>query len=148
MNVPHGVDPREFALQLAVVSDRLDERSALATQRMGQASLHLEQRASEAVDHLAAECARMGATHEAATQARVRMFWTLSVALLAGAFVAAVWATLAVGSARRELASLQRDHTLIHAINQADLTLCGERLCARIDGGVGDAGAYRPIALR
>src|SRR5690606_3483939 len=46
VNVPDGVDPREFALQLAVVSERLDERSALATQRMEQASLHLEQRAS------------------------------------------------------------------------------------------------------
>ena len=148
MNVPDGVDPREFALQLAVVSERLDERSALATQRMEQASLHLEQRATDAVNHLAAECARLGASHEAATKARMRMFWMLSVALLAGAFLAAAWATIAVGSARRELASLQRDNTLTQAINQADLTLCGDRLCARIEGGGGDAGAYRPIALR
>ena len=149
MNVPDGVDPREFALQLAVVSERLDERSALATQRMEQASLHLEQRATDAVNHLAAECARLGASHEAATQARTRMFWMLSVALLAGAFLAATWATIAVGSARRELASLQRDNTLTQAINQADLTLCGDRLCARVEGsGGGDAGAYRPIALR
>lgn len=148
MNVPDGVDPREFALQLAVVSERLDERSALATQRMEQASLHLEQRASDAVKHLAAECARVGAAHQAATQARGRLFWMLSVALLAGAFAAAAWATLAVGSARRELATLQRDHTLTHAINQADLTLCGDRLCARIEGEGGAAGAYRPIAPR
>lgn len=148
MNVPDGVDPREFALQLAAVSERLDERSALATQRMELASLHLEQRAVDAVNHLAAECARVGAANAAATQASARMFWMLSVALLAGAFLAAAWATLAVGSARRELAGLQRDHALTHAINRADLTLCGDRLCARIEGGGGDAGAYRPIALR
>lgn len=148
MNVPSGIDPREFALQLAVVSERLDERSALAAQRMEQASVHLEQRASDAVKHLAAECARVGAAHESAIQARGRMFWMLSVALLAGAFMAAAWAAFAVGSARRELASLQRDRTLTHAINQADLTLCGDRLCARIEGSGGDAGAYRPIALR
>lgn len=146
MNVPSGIDPREFALQLAVVSERLDERSALATQRMEQAGLHFEQRASDAVNHLAAACARVGAVHEAATQARVRMAWMLSVVLLVGAFAAAVWATLAVGSARRELASLQRDHTLTHAINQADLTLCGDRLCARFEDE--GNGAYRPIALR
>lgn len=91
---------------------------------------------------------RLGTVHEAATQARARMFWILSVGLLAGAFVAAAGATLAVGSARRELAAIQRDQTLTHAINQADLTLCGGRLCARIEGEGGDTGAYRPIALR
>jgi len=158
VNVPDGVDPREFALQLAVVSERLDERSARATQRMELASLQLEQRTAEAVDRMAAECARVAATHQAATEARARMQWVLSAGLLAAALAAAAWASVAVGSARRELAAIQRDQTLTQAINRADLTLCGDRLCARLDGGgdgpgVGQGedpspGAYRPIALR
>src|SRR5690606_27819997 len=130
----------------AVVSERMDERSALAAERMERASVHLEQRAAEAVKHMAAECTRVGTTHRAAAEARVRMLWILSAALLAAALVAAAGAALAVGSARRELASIQRSHTLTHAINQADLTLCGDRLCARFEDE--GNGAYRPIALR
>ncbi|MGY1458153.1 hypothetical protein ACW5F0_05820 [Luteimonas sp. A534] len=149
MNVsPQGVDPREFALQLAVVSERLDERSALAAERMELASVHLEQRTAEAVKHMAAECTRVGTAHRAATEARVRMLWMLSAGLLAATLAAAAVAASAVGSARRELAAIQRDQTLTHAINQADLTLCGGRLCARIEGEGGDTAAYRPIALR
>lgn len=149
MNVPPPeLGPREFALQLAVVSERMDERSVRAAERMEQASRHLEQRADQAVKQMAAECTRVGTAHRAASEARARMLSILSAALLASALVATAGATFALGSARRELASIQREHTLTHAINQADLALCGDRLCARFEGEGREAGAYQPIALR
>lgn len=149
MTVPPGeLDPREFALQLAVVSERMDERSALAAERMEQASLHLEQRANAAVKHLAAQCERVADVHRAATEARTRMLWILSAGMLAGALVASAVATFAVGSARRDLAVIERDQTLLQAINRADLTLCGGRLCARLAGEGQGAANYQPVALR
>lgn len=123
-----ATDPRELALQLAVIAQRLDERSAFAVERV--------EAAGAALQH--------AATTAAASRARdIRM---MSAALLVGALIALVGTGLALDSARRELASIQRDRALLQAINSADLSLCGDRLCARVEGAA--AGDYMPVAAR
>lgn len=118
---PRSPDPREFALQLAVVAERLDQRSALAVARVEAAGTALEQTLSNA--------------GRATLQARMRLLWIASIGLLLGALVAVAGATFALTSAKRELAAITRDQALLEAINAADLTLCGDRLCARVEPG-------------
>lgn len=149
--IPAGPDPREFALQLAAVAERLDERSARAVARVEAASAGLEREAAAAARALAAERGQVATAQRLAAQARIRLLWITSAGMLAGALVAVAGALFAVASAQRELASIARDQALLDAINTADVILCGDRLCARIErvGGMpGEAVDYRPIAPR
>lgn len=147
---PAGLDPREFALQLAVVADQLDERSAQAVGGLEVACAAIERETRVAARMLAAECGHVAAVLHAAEASRLRLLRVASVALLIGAIVAVAGAALAVESARRELDAIQRDQTLLRAINGADVRLCEEQLCARfVDvGSVSPASGYRQIAPR
>lgn len=147
---PDGQDPHEFALQLAVVLERLDERSIRAVSRVEAACAALKRDSAAAARGLAAERGRIAGNLYAADRSRLRLLWIASVALLAGALVALAGASLAVASAKRELDSIHHDQMLLDAINGADITLCGDRLCARLlDAEAAEAApGYRRIAPR
>lgn len=145
---PAGTDPREFALQLAVIAQRLDERSAFAVERVEAVGASLQQEAANAARFLAGERQRIADDGRAAVASRLRLLRIASAALFAGALFALAGAALALHSARRELASLQRDGALLGAIERADLVLCGERLCARVEGATTGDDGYRPVAAR
>ena len=149
--LPAGADPREFALQLAVVAERLDERSARAVEQLERTSAAFRTEVAAVADTLGAERSRAAVVQAAAAEFRTRLLWIASGALLVGALVAVAGATLALASARRELESISRDQRLLHAINMADLTLCGDRVCARLEPqarGATDDGGYRTVAPR
>lgn len=143
---PDDTDPREFALQLAVIAARLDERSARAVQRVEAASAELGRQAASAAQALARERREAATIQQKVVESRIRVLMVASAALLVGALVAVAGASLAVSSAQRELDALGQDRGLLQAIDRADLTLCGERLCARVEGA--GSGDYRPIAAR
>ncbi|MBD7987971.1 hypothetical protein H9645_08005 [Luteimonas sp. Sa2BVA3] len=143
---PEGTDPREFALQLAAVAARLDERSAQAVEQVEAASAALARQGATAAQALAVERTQVVAAGHQAHVARVRWVWLASAALLLGSLVAITGAGLALDSARRELDAIHRERALLQTINGADLSVCGERLCARIEGSA--AGDYRPVAAR
>ena len=145
---PADADPREFALQLAVIAERLDERSAQAVVRVEAASARLEREATGAAHALAAERRQAATAQQLAAQSHIRLLWIASAGLLVGALVAVAGATFAVASAKRELASIARDQALLQAIYAADVTLCGDRLCARVVHAGEEAGEYHPIAPR
>lgn len=145
---PADLDPREFALQLAVVADRLDERSAQAVGRLEAACVAVEREAGAAARALAAERGQVAKARQAAEAARLRLLWITSIALLVGALVAVAGAAIAVASAKRELDAVQRDQALLNAINGADVALCDGRLCARLDPSDREASGYRRVAQK
>lgn len=146
---PRDHDPREFALQLAVVLERLDERSTQAVSRVEAACAALEHESATAAQALAVERRQLAAAQHAAIGSRLRLLWTASVALLLSAVVAVAGASLAVASANRELGTIHRDQALLQAINGADITLCGDQLCARVAAKEGEGVAgYRRIVPR
>ncbi|MBJ6980231.1 MULTISPECIES: hypothetical protein [unclassified Luteimonas] len=147
---PERGDPREFALQLAIVAERLDERSARAVQRVEAVAAAFAAEVARMSDALAIDNARAVAAQQASMRTRMRASRMVSGSLLVVAVLAAAAAGVTVASAYRELGSVARDQALLDAINRADVTSCDGRLCARIDGdarGV-DADGYRRIALR
>ena len=145
-----GRDPREFALQLAVVAERLDERSARAVERVESVAAAFAEEAARARDAMATERTHAAAVHRASELARMRTSRVVSIGLAVLALFALGGTAVGVAEARRELASITRDQALLDAINRADVTLCDGRLCARIDGDrrEGDADGYRRVALR
>ena len=148
--VPDGHDPREFALQLAVVAERLDERSTRAVERVEAVAAAFVAEVERMREATVNELSRAAAAQQASERARLRMSRIVSRSLAAAALFATAATIFTVGSARRELASICRDRALLDAINNADVTSCDGRLCARIDGQTldGDADGYRRIALR
>ena len=141
---PPELDPREFALQLAVVLQRLDDRSEGAVARVEAACDALGQTSRSAAQALGAERQKLATALGAAATSRLRLQWLVSAALLVAAALAALGASLAVASAQRELAAVAADRELLEAIGRADVSLCGERLCARVEQG----GEYRTVELR
>lgn len=149
--LPPDLDPREFALQLAVVAGRLDERSARAVEQLERTSADFRREVTSAASTLGAGRAQAAVAQAAAVESRMRPLWIASVALLIGAVVAVAGAALALASAKRELASIRRDQVLLDAVNAADLTLCGDRLCARLERrarSADDAPRYQAVARR
>ncbi|MBB6600013.1 hypothetical protein [Luteimonas sp. MC1825] len=148
--LPSDLDPREFALQLAVVAGRLDERSTRAVEHLERTSAEFRREVTAAASMLGAERRRAAAAQAAAGVSGYRHLWIASAALLFGALVAVAGATLALSSARREIDAMGRDLVLLEAVNAADLTLCGERLCARVERPQGrdDDRGYQAVALR
>lgn len=54
-------------------------------------------------------------------------------------------------SSRAEVERHRIEAALLRAYNRADVTLCGERLCANIDergARFGERGQYRPVEAR
>lgn len=145
---PNDLDPREFALQLAVVADRLDERSVLAVERVEAAGAAIAREAGEAARALAAERGRIAAARQAEEASRLRLLWIASAALLVGALVAVAGSALAVASARRELGGIRRDQMLLGVINDADVVLCDGRLCARLESSDQAGPEYRRVARK
>lgn len=148
--VPDGHDPREFALQLAVVAERLDERSTRAVERVEAVATSFVAEVARVREATVDELTRAAAAQQASERARLRVSRIVSLGLVAAALLATAAAIVTLGSARRELASISRDQALLDAINSADVTSCDGRLCARIDGQPldGDADGYWRIALR
>src|SRR5690606_27759473 len=106
---PDDTDPREFALQLAVIAARLDERSARAVQRVEAASAELGRQAASAAQALARERREAATIQQKVVESRIRVLMVASAALLVGALVAVAGASLAVSSAQRELDALGQD---------------------------------------
>lgn len=72
-------------------------------------------------------------------------------ALLIGSLLAIGAAVYAVRQSRQEIARNQIEARLLQAINQADVTLCGERICANVDTAAPRAGStqqYLPVKPR
>lgn len=147
---PEGGDPRELALQLAIVAERLDERSARAVHRVEAVAAAFAAEVARMSEALATDNARAVAAQQASMRMRVRTSRMVSGSLLVVAVLAAVAAGVTVASAYRELGTVARDQALLDAINRADVTSCDGRLCARIDGDAraGNGDGYRRIALR
>lgn len=183
---------KSLALQLAVVAERLDQRSEAAVQRVEQTGAALDQRAqwfgsssgnfahevSQALQQqsgdivsrgLAASMERFNAQVAAGAQAaadaaqalererlalareRRTWIWLGSGALLAGSVLAVGSAAYAVSSSREQVERNRVEAGLLQAINRADVTLCGERLCANVeDAGTrfGERKQYRPVEPR
>lgn len=72
-------------------------------------------------------------------------------ALLIGSLLAIGAAVYAVRQSRQEIARNQVEARLLQAINQADVTLCGEHICANVDTAApraGNAKQYLPVKSR
>lgn len=77
--------------------------------------------------------------------------WAAPLALLAGSLLAVGGAAYAVDQARAQVERHRIEAALLRAYNAADVTLCGERLCANVDPaapGAGAAGRYRMVRAR
>src|SRR5690606_39038640 len=135
---PARLDPREFAHQLAVVAERLDERSVRAVERMEAACVAMEREVGAAAGALASERTRFAAAGLSASDARLRLASLATGAMLLAALIAMGASAFTVASARSGLAAIEREAALVRAINAADVTLCGDRLCARVEGSPGE----------
>lgn len=74
--------------------------------------------------------------------------WTAPIALIAGSLLAVGAAAYAVADARSQVQRHRIEAELLRAYNRADVTLCGDRLCANVDPRARGVGRYRPVALR
>lgn len=128
-DVLQAVGQRAAASMKAAVDAALeDARQALAT--------HVQQ--VQAMDRALVRSREAMARHHA-------RWWVLGPGLAVVACVVAMLATAAwVAQARRDVAQHRIEAQLLRAYNAADVTLCGGRLCARLDRG----GRYQQVALR
>jgi hypothetical protein len=180
----------ERTLQLAIVAQRLDERSedavrsteraanevSSAAARLGNvgervareaveaigrdAAAYLEQAASRAfaqagsaLDGHAVRLRELNATLQASSAAMARSHrrWLVVAPALAiaGSLLAVGAATLWVAQARGEVERHRIEAGLLRAYNDADVTLCGGRLCVRVDPSHrAHARGYVPVAAR
>ncbi|MFZ5656509.1 MAG: hypothetical protein ACOY37_05555 [Pseudomonadota bacterium] len=108
---------------------------------------HLAQAATDAAR--ASEALRMAT--DALLRQRRLWTWTAPLALLIGSLLAVGGAAYAVMHSRAQVERHRIEAALLRAYNEADVTLCGERLCANVDPrarGVGERGQYRPVKPR
>lgn len=112
-------------------------------------------RCRERILQASAEAARAGETLRASSAAlgRQRHWWAWSapLALVVGSVLAVGAAGYAVVSSREQVARHRIEAALLRAYNRADVTLCGERLCANVEPGGERYGAqrqYRPVRPR
>ncbi|HEY4529488.1 MAG TPA: hypothetical protein VIG97_04040 [Luteimonas sp.] len=146
----HAGDAREVALQLAIVAERLDERSARAVQRVEVVADEFAAEVARMSDAMAAGTERAAAAQLASMHTQMQASRVVSGGLLVAAVLAVAVAGAMVVSAHRELGLVAREQAMIEAVNRADVTFCNGRLCARVDGDThgGDAHGYLQIALR
>ncbi|GAB2503745.1 hypothetical protein [Lysobacter humi (ex Lee et al. 2017)] len=104
---------------------------------------------------LAGDAGRASAELRASAQALRRQRrlwgWAAPLALLAGSVLAVGAAAYAVAHAREQVERHRIEAALLRAYNAADVTLCGERLCANVDPrgpAVGPGGRYRAVRAR
>ncbi|MFZ5656741.1 MAG: hypothetical protein ACOY37_06755 [Pseudomonadota bacterium] len=178
----------ERTLQLAVVAERLDERSEAAvqaTERAAQevssaaarlsgvgeraghdavqaitrdAAVHLQQaamaafaQARAALDAHALRVRELDASVQASCSALARSHrrWLVvaPALLLVGSLLAVIGTAAWVAKARADVAAHRRDAAILAALQRSDVALCGDVLCARVEGSR-LAGGYRKIAPR
>lgn len=100
-----------------------------------------------------ASVAALALEHErmAMTRERRTWLWLGSGALVLGSLLATGAAFHAVTSSRKEVERNHVEAALLHAYNEADVTLCDGRLCANVDERArrhGDRKQYRPVRQR
>lgn len=116
-------------------------------QAMGQCEAGMR----EASRHAAATAHELAQAREALRRERRRTLWLGSGALLVGAVLAVGASLYAATASHRQVQADRAEARLLRAVNRADLTLCGERLCANVErdgGGVGARGRYLPVRPR
>lgn len=80
-----------------------------------------------------------------------RLVWKVAAVVIAALLVAVIGGAMAVSYYRDQIRQSQLSADLLRMYNQADVTLCGERLCANVDKSgqkYGDRGQYQPVRLR
>ncbi|BDU19836.1 relaxation protein [Dyella sp. GSA-30] len=80
-----------------------------------------------------------------------RLVWKVAALVIAALLVAVVGGATAVSYYRDQIKQSQLSADLLHAYNQADVTLCDGQLCANIDKArqkYGEHGQYQPVRLR
>jgi len=80
-----------------------------------------------------------------------RLMWKVAAMVIAALLVAVIGGASAVSYYRDQIRQNQLSAELLHAYNQADVTLCGGQLCANVDKAgqkYGDHGQYQPVRLR
>lgn len=80
-----------------------------------------------------------------------RLVWKVTAVVIAALLVAVIGGAMAVSYYRDQIRQSQLSADLLRMYNQADVTLCGERLCANVDKSgqkYGDRGQYQPVRLR
>lgn len=80
-----------------------------------------------------------------------RLLWKVAAVVIAALLVAVIGGATAVSYYRDQIKQSQLSADLLHAYNQADVTLCDGRLCANIDKvgqKYGEHGQYQPVRLR
>lgn len=183
---------KTLVVQLAAITERLDQRSEAAVRRTEQAGADIGARAQQlgastesftrdvahALQQHAGEIIgrRLGDTAEAVgtqlrasaqtaslaakalehermamTRERRTWLWLGGGGLLLGSLLAMGAAFHTVTSSRKEVEQNRIEAALLHAYNQADVTLCEGRLCANVDERAkrhGDRNQYRPVQPR
>jgi hypothetical protein len=80
-----------------------------------------------------------------------RLVWKVAAVVIAALLVAVIGGTTAVAYYRDQIKQSQLTAELLHAYNQADVTLCDGHLCANVDKGghkYGERGQYQPVRPR
>lgn len=127
------------------VVQAVGQRAAAALKTATDAAL------ADARQALAAHVQQVQATDRALVLSREAMarhharWWVIAPGLAVLACAIAMLATAAwVAQARRDVARHRIEADLLHAYNEADVTLCDGRLCARMH----PSGTYQRVALR
>lgn len=80
-----------------------------------------------------------------------RLVWKVAAVVIAALLVAVIGGATAVSYYRDQIKQSQISAELLHAYNQADVTLCDGQLCANVDKGAqkyGEHGQYQPVRTR
>lgn len=80
-----------------------------------------------------------------------RLVWKVAAVVIAALLVAVVGGAMAVSYYHDEIKQSQISAELLHAYNQADVTLCDGHLCANVDKAgqkYGERGQYQPVRSR
>ncbi len=79
------------------------------------------------------------------------LVWKIAAVVIAALLVAVIGGATAVSYYRDQIKQSQLTAELLHAYNQADVTLCDGHLCANVDKGgqkYGDHSQYQPVRPR
>jgi hypothetical protein len=80
-----------------------------------------------------------------------RLVWKVAAMVIAALLVAVIGGATAVSYYRDQIKQSQITAELLHAYNQADVTLCDGHLCANVDNRgqkYGERGQYQPVRPR
>ncbi len=112
---------------------------------------HFDQQLRSAAQAATAAAQGLERERHALHRERRSWLWLGGGALLIGSLLAVGASVYAVRNARAQVERQQVEANLLRALNQADVTLCGDVLCANTDEAAqrhGDRKQYRPIKPR